>query len=490
MKCHYEVLEVKQNADDAEIKSAYRKLALKWHPDKNLDNADYAKEQFQIVQQAYEVLSDKQERAWYDRHREQILHGSDSNFEDNSLDVFQFFTTSCFKGYNDDEQGFYAVYSRVFDKIAKEDMEFMDKEEFCSIPTFGTSTSDYNEIVAPFYNYWMAYSTRKSFAWLDPYNVQETRDRRVAKLIEKENKKVRQKARKERNEEVRNLVSFVRKRDKRVKSYVKLMKEKTLENREKQKNIRKQKLLESHQTNISDSQAEWTKFDNVKSELEEIEKHLAEQFGEELSNSELEDEEMENDDNLYCVACNKVFKTVKAFENHESSKKHREKVELLKVTMNEEESEDEIDNISPSLSELEEVEVAKPKVKKKNKKSKAVLQTELSEDEKGIDFSLKQDTDDDFDFKSSLKSKKKSKKASVNTVDVKEDKINIEEVVEKSRKPKKDKKAKKDISEIDTNLICVTCSANFPSKNKLFDHLKKTNHGVALNTKTKRKNVN
>lgn len=43
--------------------------------DKNLDNPDEAKSQFQVIQQAFEVLSDPQERAWYDDHREAILKG-------------------------------------------------------------------------------------------------------------------------------------------------------------------------------------------------------------------------------------------------------------------------------------------------------------------------------------------------------------------------------------------------------------------------------
>lgn len=234
MKCHYEVLEISIDADDSEIKSAYRKLALKWHPDKNLDSADVAKEQFQIVQQAYEVLSDKQERAWYDAHRDQILRGRSSEFEDKSLDVFQYFTTTCFKGYGNDEDGFYTVYRTVFEQIAKEDLEFMDEtEELSEIPEFGKSETDYEEVKA-FYDYWMSYSTKKSYSWLDPYDIREGRgDRRVLKIIEKENKKARLKAKKERNEEVRNLVAFVRKRDKRVQTFKKELEAKTLENRKK-----------------------------------------------------------------------------------------------------------------------------------------------------------------------------------------------------------------------------------------------------------------
>lgn len=64
MKCHYEVLGVERDAVGSEIKKAYRRMALQWHPDKNLDNLQEAKDQFQLVQNAYEVLSDPQERAW------------------------------------------------------------------------------------------------------------------------------------------------------------------------------------------------------------------------------------------------------------------------------------------------------------------------------------------------------------------------------------------------------------------------------------------
>ncbi|MBA4697393.1 MAG: molecular chaperone DnaJ [Legionella sp.] len=63
---YYELLGVSRDADDATIKKAYRKLAMKHHPDRNLDNQE-AEETFKSIQKAYAVLSDPQKRAAYDR---------------------------------------------------------------------------------------------------------------------------------------------------------------------------------------------------------------------------------------------------------------------------------------------------------------------------------------------------------------------------------------------------------------------------------------
>lgn len=65
-KDYYEILGVSKNADAKELKSAYRKLAMKYHPDKNPDDKE-AVAKFQEVNNAYEVLKDEQKRAAYDR---------------------------------------------------------------------------------------------------------------------------------------------------------------------------------------------------------------------------------------------------------------------------------------------------------------------------------------------------------------------------------------------------------------------------------------
>jgi len=63
----YEILEVEKTATDDQIKKSYRRLALKWHPDKNLTNKTQAEEKFKLISEAYEVLSDKDKRRKYDQ---------------------------------------------------------------------------------------------------------------------------------------------------------------------------------------------------------------------------------------------------------------------------------------------------------------------------------------------------------------------------------------------------------------------------------------
>ncbi|XP_035688150.1 dnaJ homolog subfamily B member 6-like isoform X4 [Branchiostoma floridae] len=73
---YYEILGVPRSATQADIKKAYRKQALKWHPDKNPDNKENAEKKFKEIAEAYEVLSDKQKRDIYDRYGKDGITGN------------------------------------------------------------------------------------------------------------------------------------------------------------------------------------------------------------------------------------------------------------------------------------------------------------------------------------------------------------------------------------------------------------------------------
>ena len=75
---YYEILGVSKNASDDEIKKAYRKLAVKYHPDKNPGNKE-AEEKFKEINEAHDVLSDKQKRARYDQFGHAGVGGTGSN---------------------------------------------------------------------------------------------------------------------------------------------------------------------------------------------------------------------------------------------------------------------------------------------------------------------------------------------------------------------------------------------------------------------------
>lgn len=338
-RCCYEILGVERDASDAEIKKSYRRLALKWHPDKNTDNSEESTRVFTEIQQAYEVLIDPQERAWYDKHREQIIRGGD-DYVDNSINLMKYFSASVYCGFGDDAQGFYAVYANVFEIITKEDAEFANGQDL-EVPEFGTSTSDYEEVVQPFYAHWQSYSTLKSYVWLEKYDLREAPNRRVQRLMEKDNKKIRDAVKKERNEEVRALVKFVRKRDKRVKAYLELLKEKDEERQRITKQKRLEALREREKMFEAYKEESWASLSGLEEDLVQMNVHLDSEFGRDndINESQSDEEEVQQ---YYCVACDKAFKTEKALVNHEKSRKHKDKVAAIKREMADSEDIDEL----------------------------------------------------------------------------------------------------------------------------------------------------
>ncbi|XP_070194887.1 dnaJ homolog subfamily C member 21-like isoform X2 [Littorina saxatilis] len=431
IRCHYEVLGVERSANNDDLKKAYRKLALKFHPDKNPDDVDGATAQFRVVQQAYEILTDAQERAWYDRHREAILRGGQGKgdkYEDNSLDVFQYFTTSCYSGYGDDDKGFYTVYREIFKKLAAEDYEFMDdKDSDHEFPEFGTPESDYEEVVKPFYDFWHAFCTAKSYVWEEEYDTREAPDRRTRRMMEAENKKKRDAAKKERNEEIRALVAFVRKRDKRVQEHKKRLEQRAAEIEKKTKEKREKELQDRLKQYENYKETGWSAMSGLEGNLQQLEAQLANQFGDHSDSSGEEEEEegkREGADNgtgeaaeeldvedffdsLFCPACNKSFKSEKAMHNHEKSKKHKDMVAILRAEL--EEDEEELD-LQEDEGEESDTDVVPPSDTQNDtattpsKPSDANLQGESSLQD------LEVEEEEEEEYVSRAKSKKQKKK--------------------------------------------------------------------------------
>ncbi|CAG8449069.1 7102_t:CDS:2 [Acaulospora colombiana] len=344
--CYYELLGVERSVTVEELKKAYRKKALEWHPDKNHHRIELATNQFSLIQQAYEVLSDPHEREWYvklikihkfniadrlslltafryDGHRDAILREDDDEETDVEVrqqkssvqgtraeELMKFFSVGCYRGFDNSTKGFYAVYQSIFAKLAEEESEAFaygqgDDEDFHSFPSFGDINMS-GDSIKNFYNSWLNFATRKSFIWFDKHRLSEAPDRRIKKIMEKENKKSRDSARREYNDTVR--------RDPRYKEYLSAMERR----KEEQATSVKLRAAQDRAEYLAKLQEyreqEWTKVED-----------------DDYQESEEEEDIPENE--YVCVACNKSFKHEKQWINHEKSKKHIKNVEILKEEM-------------------------------------------------------------------------------------------------------------------------------------------------------------
>lgn len=84
---YYDILGIPKDADPKQISGAYKKLAKKWHPDKNPDNQKEAEEKFKTISEAYEILSNPEKREIYDKHGKKGL--SDNGMEFDPTEFFK-----------------------------------------------------------------------------------------------------------------------------------------------------------------------------------------------------------------------------------------------------------------------------------------------------------------------------------------------------------------------------------------------------------------
>ncbi|PWN46737.1 ChaC-domain-containing protein [Violaceomyces palustris] len=409
---YYTLLNLEQDATTDEIRKSYRKLALRHHPDKNPDNVEQANKIFHKLQQAYEILSDDNERAWYDRNRDRILSGhdldgdgeqaqdfeSDQQFHDfrtgnvkppkptsssaglTTRHLLRFFDPSFASDLSDSDKGFFSTYRRLFERLEHEDriaspypgeeasFNFSDPDE--PMPSFGYSHTPYSadqvEVnqtpVKDFYTAWINFQSKKSFGWFDKYDTREANDRRVKRMMEKENKRSRDLARREYNDTIRSLAAFVRKRDPRYKKWLEKQTEsgpgskvdierkrlealqRQKEREESAKSFKAQSWQMTEEIRLSDDD-EYTDEseggEGVERESYDDDDDAAD-VGEAGNDKEGAGDEVEGElqaDAWDCVACDKFFRSEAAFRNHERSAKHKKAVQALKKQMQEENAE-------------------------------------------------------------------------------------------------------------------------------------------------------
>ncbi|RMD42083.1 hypothetical protein DV735_g3029, partial [Chaetothyriales sp. CBS 134920] len=325
---YYDLLGVDKNATDDEIKKAYRRKALELHPDRNYGNVEEATRLFAEVQTAYEVLSDAQERAWYDSHRHVLLRGDDAPGDGTEFSYNIRMTTATevqklmlkFNGkleFSDGPTGFFGGLNEFFNQLAKEESIACqwDDQDPLDYPPFGSVDDDYSDIVRPFYAAWTGFATQKSYAWKDKYRLTDAPDRRIRRLMEKENRKLREEAIQEFNDSVRSLVAFVRKRDPRVQENQK-------SEAERQKILKDAAAAQAARARV-EREAQFRDLDtSVPAWARSQEKDALE--GGFSSESEIEAHEYE------CVVCDKSFRSEAQFHAHEKSKKHQKLLKQLK----------------------------------------------------------------------------------------------------------------------------------------------------------------
>lgn len=337
------------------IKKAYRRKALELHPDRNFGNVEDATIQFAEVQSAYQLLSDPHERAWYDAHREQILRGDDAgdsvhydhNIKVTTVDelirLMSRFSASV--PFTDAPDGFYGVLRSTFRKLAFEENAACDwaLREPIPWPDFGGKDDDYEHVVRPFYTTWASFTTQKTFSWMESYNLNDAPDRRIRRLMEQDNAKAREIGRRDFNDTVQELLSFVKKRDPRYAQNV-------ITADERQKQLREAASAQAararaaNQAKLATQQvSDWTHTTAIEDAVGTF------------SDSDLSEEEV-----FECVACGKIFKSEKQYDTHEKSKKHIKTVQHLKRQMEKENAELKLgdDITSPSLQNVHDTAIS------------------------------------------------------------------------------------------------------------------------------------
>ena len=341
-RCLYDVLGVSRDASELEIKKGYRKMALRWHPDKNVGNEEEAEIMFKEIQEAYDVLSNPQERSWYDSHRSSFLAGRGvgstggggaEGAEGNGFDPFEelgvdgYMTGRSYSGL-DGEEGFYAVFSGLFERVAELERAAAAREaedggsDPILIPGFGAASAS-PDAVRAFYAFWSRLVTKRSFAFCDKWRLGEAPSRRIRRLMEADNKKLRVKGRRKYRRIISDLVSWVQARDPRW-AKMKARAAESRRRRDEERRAREAEAREAKRKERDELREEGRKLRDAALEAHQM------RYGTADGDSDGQDTPGKSGPIMECQVCRKTFKSEKQWKNHEKSKKHRTAMERLR----------------------------------------------------------------------------------------------------------------------------------------------------------------
>ncbi|OII75460.1 DnaJ domain-containing protein [Cryptosporidium ubiquitum] len=527
-ECHYSVLQVDYKATFDEIRQSYKQLSLKWHPDKNRNNVEEATHRFQLIAAAYEVLSDPNERAWYDSHRKQILsegntkmyNENDPDYDPSEMNLWKYFSRDVFEDFNDEKNGFYTVYSKLFEDIIEEEIKYLSKDSsdytfWKNANKFGDSKTNL-EIVMEFYSFWSNFSSTRTFSWKDIWNLNQAQNRQIRRAMEAENNKERKKGKKEYNETIRKLVEYVKKRDPRVISYMRNKSEKIMK-LQKEKEIQKKMEEEVRRRARDEARIEEMK------RMEELDAERRELYGNDCLQEGDRDIECYETFIYTCKLCNKTFKSEQQLNSHIKSKRHISKLNDLKKNdpkkfdsfMNKVDSTEETDDNQAESDSLdnekqsenifnsrfgpeEREEASSLDDDRKLPEERVDKEEENEKDDEDEEEEEEEEEDDEIsvekitEMMDNLNRRSNKGKGRLNSF---EDSANMEDGVEtvkgskKSKGKKKvDKTTKRNTNNNNNNnnnnvnndkeimWKCLVCNQVFESRNKLFIHVKEKNH--------------
>lgn len=305
----YDLLGAEKHATPNELKKAYRKIALQLHPDRNFNQEEEATVQFAKVQAAYDILSDPQEREWYDTHEtneyNEYRHPVTSTEE-----LKRYMDPAYVRTMNPQKDEFYRLVSELFDRLRNEELEaaFEDDIDSKNVPV--ANSSSFGHIDAPwtdvksFYSAWESFTSLKSFAWEDMYPIHHAADRKTKRAMENRNKRLRDAAKREYNDAVRSLVRGIRQLDVRAQKNRKVKSQERAQAEAKAKEHAAAQAKAAADARGEFKEQEWAKV-------------------EESSSNEIPE----------CIACEMTFDSQADFEEHELSTAHIKAVKQLQREM-------------------------------------------------------------------------------------------------------------------------------------------------------------